>query len=66
MIPEIAAYKIPTGPKVIVKNPTDNQKVKHFSQLNGLILLNLINGLAFAIKSTIRLPMQAKPMIINI
>ena len=27
MIPEIAAYKIPTGPKVSVKNPIDNQKL---------------------------------------
>ena len=60
---EIAASSIPVRPKVKVKNPTDNQKVKHISQLKGLILLNLFNGLKFAMKSTIRLPMQANPMM---
>ena len=65
MIPEIAAYKIPTGPKVIVKNPTDNQNVKHCSQLNGFIF-DMYNVGKLLIKSTTRWPIHEKPMIINI
>jgi len=60
---EIAANNIPVRPKLISIKVIDNQKVKHISQLNGLILLNLFNGLKFAMKSTIRLPMHANPMM---
>ena len=65
MIPEIAAYKIPTGPNVNKKKGTDNQNVKHFSQLNGFIF-DMYNVVKLLIKSTTRWPIHAKPMIINI
>jgi len=64
MIPEIAAYNIPTRPNVIKKKGTDNQNVKHFSQLNGFIFEMYSLG-KLLIKSTTRWPIHEKPMIIN-